>query len=77
MAWHVIRLVAYILRHNPRAIRIGIYMASFYAHFGPFSQAIIAEVNRQLHILAAAQPAVTSGAEGAVSFASVSQLEAR
>jgi hypothetical protein len=63
MAWHVFRLVAYILKHNPRAIRIGLYMASFYAHFGPFSQAIIAEVNRQLRILAVAQTAVTSGAD--------------
>lgn len=74
MAWHVFRLVGYILKHNPRAIRIGIYMASFYAHFGPFSQAIIAEVNRQLRILAAAQPSATSSAEKAASYASVSRF---
>jgi hypothetical protein len=75
MAWHVLRLVGYILKHNPRAIRTGMYMASFYAHFGPFSQAIIAEVNRQLRILAAAQPVVASGAESGVRFASVPEFE--
>lgn len=73
MAGHVFRLVGYILKHNPRAIRIGIYMASFYAHFGPFSQAIVAEVNRQIRSLAAAQQAVTEHAEPSATFAPVSR----
>jgi hypothetical protein len=75
MAGHVFRLVGYILKHNPRAIRIGIYMASFYAHFGPFSQAIVAEVNRQIRNLAAAQQGVTGGAAPSASFAPVSRFE--
>jgi radical SAM superfamily enzyme YgiQ (UPF0313 family) len=75
MAWHVFGLVAYILRHNPRAIRVGMYMASFYAHFGPFSQAIIAEVDRQLRLLAAAPSAMTSDAATSARFTSDAQLE--
>jgi hypothetical protein len=74
MAGQVFWLVAYILKHNPRAIQIGIYMASFYAHFGPFSQTIVAEVDRQIRDLAAAQQAVTGGAEQSAGFAVGSSL---
>jgi hypothetical protein len=51
-------------------------MASFYAHFGPFSQAIIAEVNRQIRNLGAAEQPVTAGAEPTAAFASVAHFEA-
>jgi len=69
MAWHVFRLVGYILKHNPRAIRIAIYMASFYAHFGPFSQAIVAEANRQIGNLLCVKEEAIVGAERSAKLA--------
>ena len=48
MAGDLIRLAAYVLRRNPRAIRSGICMGAMFAHFGPFSRSVVAETDRQI-----------------------------
>ena len=48
LAADFLRLAIYILRHNPRALRSGIYMAGLFAHFGPTSRAVVAEADRQI-----------------------------
>lgn len=42
------RLMLYVLTHNPRAFRAGVYMAGMYAHLGRFSEMVIAEIDRQI-----------------------------
>ena len=48
------RLVAYILRRNPRALKGGLDMAALYAHLGPFSRFVVSEIDRQIEEVAAA-----------------------
>jgi hypothetical protein len=42
------RLIAYMLRHNPRALKAGLYTAAFYAHLGPYARTVVAEIDRQI-----------------------------
>lgn len=42
------KLLAYVLRTNPRAIKHALYNAGLFAHLGPFSGYIKAEVTRQI-----------------------------
>ncbi len=56
LAPDILRLAIYILRHNPRALRQGIYMAGLFAHFGRLSRAVVAAADRQIEeALAAAE----------------------
>jgi radical SAM superfamily enzyme YgiQ (UPF0313 family) len=63
MGRDLLRLAVYMLRHNPRAFRSGIYMAGLFAHFGPFSRLVVAEADRQI------AQALASGAPGRVAVA--------
>lgn len=45
---HIWPLLAHVLLHNPRAVRHALYAAALYAHFGPFSRRILAEMDREI-----------------------------
>jgi hypothetical protein len=62
LAPDILRLAIYILRHNPRALRQGIYMAGLFAHFGRLSRAVVAAADRQIEGALAADDAPPTAA---------------
>ncbi|QIE57417.1 B12-binding domain-containing radical SAM protein [Pikeienuella piscinae] len=48
MRGHVWRLLAHVLRKNPRAIKHALYTAGLYAHLGPFAQYVQREMASQI-----------------------------
>ena len=45
---HYWRLLAYVLRKKPRAIKHALYCAALYAHLGPFSEYVKREMKDQI-----------------------------
>ncbi|MAM62805.1 B12-binding domain-containing radical SAM protein [Maritimibacter sp. UBA3975] len=45
---HYWKLLAYVLRHKPRAIKHALYCASLYAHLGKFSEIVKVEMRDQI-----------------------------
>jgi radical SAM superfamily enzyme YgiQ (UPF0313 family) len=48
MRGEVWRTLAYALLRNPRAFKASIHLTSIYAHTGPFTRSVIAEIDRQV-----------------------------
>lgn len=59
MRGSVWRLIARVAWRNPRAIRAAVYMAAIYAHLGPYSRAVMAQLDNQI---AGAQARPSEGA---------------
>ncbi len=48
MRGEVWRTIFHALRRNPRALKASIHMTSMYAHAGPFTRSVLAEIDRQI-----------------------------
>ena len=48
LRWHVWGLLLHIVRNNPRAIKAALYNAALFAHLGPFSRYVVAEISSQI-----------------------------
>ena len=48
MRAEVWRTLIHALRTNPRALKASIHMTSIYAHAGPFTRTVVAEIDRQI-----------------------------
>src|SRR5271166_5348541 len=42
------RLLAYVLRRNPRALQAALIMAAFYAHLGPYARLVIDRMDKSI-----------------------------
>lgn len=52
MRGEVWRTVLHALRRNPRALKASLHLTGMYAHAGPFTRSVVAEIDRQIDELA-------------------------
>ena len=48
MRAEVWRTLLHAARRNPRALKASIHMTSLFAHAGPFTRSVVAEIDRQI-----------------------------
>jgi hypothetical protein len=56
------RTVVDCVRHNPRALRAALRIASLYLHFGPFARRVVAELDDRIAREAADEPRAPAAA---------------
>lgn len=57
---HVWGLLWHVLRNNPRAIKAALHNAALYAHLGPYSRHVVAEISSQIKLVRASPTAVSA-----------------
>ena len=71
------RLLAYVLRRNPRALQAALLMAAFYAHLGPYARLVVDRMDKSIAEAEAAptREAAQPGQKGRASLAATLEKE--